>query len=99
MTVLSTSNAKQLEVGLVSGQPSSVERVLAPAIRDAYAAKPWKMLPKGSSLVIERSKLVVTGDIASVPVTVTGPQPGQWLLLLIRDGDHWAAYGTHKATT
>lgn len=97
--VLSSANTKQLEGGLVSDDRASVESVLPLALRDAYAAKPWQMLPKGSSLVIDRSKLVVAGDLASVPATVTGPEPGRWLLLLIRDGDHWAAYGTHKATT
>jgi hypothetical protein len=96
VATLPAAQVRALETALVSNRLAAVESVLATAVRSPYSAKPWAMLPPGSRLSVDGSHLVVTGSLASLPATVTGPKPGKWLLLLVREQGVWRVYGTRK---
>ena len=93
---LTPANTTALQTALVSTVPAQVLPILAPAVRTRYAAKPFPLLPAGSRLSVDASALTQTGRTATVPATVTGTEPGRWLLLLVRDGRSWTVYGTRK---
>gem|GEM_PF-6377371 len=87
-----------IQSDLVSTTPATVETVLAAPVRAAYANAPFVLLPPGSSLVIDPSTMVVTGNTATVTAKVTGQQPGTWLLLLDNEDGKWLVYGTRDAS-
>lgn len=95
---LTSPNTVALERGLSSTQPRDVLPALAPALRARYATHPFPILPAGSTVHLEQSGMRTDGNLATTPATVTGPEPGRWLVLLVRDGARWVAYGTRKAT-
>ena len=84
---------------LSATRPAAVAAVLPRPVASAYLASPFPMLPAGSKLKIDWSKLRMSGVLAEVPATVSGPQPGSWTLLLIWQNGQWGVYGTRKAAS
>lgn len=94
---LSASQTSLITAALTSTDPATVEKALSPAVRAAYEKNAFTLLPAGSSVVIDSSKLNASNDSATVPATVTGgPAAGQWLLLLQRVNGNWLLFGTRK---
>jgi hypothetical protein len=95
------SPARQAAIGsaLSATQPASLAAVLPRPVASAYLASPFPMLPAGSKLKIDWSKLRMSGVLAEAPAAVSGPQPGSWTLLLIRQNGQWDVYGTRKAAS
>lgn len=60
--------------------------------------KPFRILPAGAHVTLDREQMTVTGDRATVPVTVTGSTAaGKWTLLLARSNRQWLLYATLKS--
>ncbi len=95
---LPASQVSLFQSSLTATDPRTVERCLAPQVRAAYAHKPFRLLPAGSTLSIDGTRFTVSGDVGTVPAVVTdGPTSEQWLLLLARVNGTWLVYGTRKA--
>ena len=98
VAALPADQSAAIHAALTSTNPATVDKVLAPAVRSAFDKHPFSLLPLGSSVAIDASKLTATGDVGTVPATVTGgPAAGQWVLLLQKVNDMWLLYGTRKA--
>ena len=92
-----SSQVSALTAALTSTDPAVVGPILAPAVRSRSASTPFQLLPTGSSVAIDASKMVVTGELATVPAAVTaGPAAGPWTLLLQNVDGQWLLYGTRK---
>lgn len=91
---LPASTVSLFEIALTAADPVTIERALAPEVRVAYDQRPFPLLPTGSTAVIDSQTMTVTGEEATVAVTVSGSQPGQWQLLLISVDGQWLIYGT-----
>jgi hypothetical protein len=96
---MSSDRESAIASALNATQPRDAARVLASPVASAYLASPFSMLPPGSEVHIDWAKMHVTGSLATVPATVTGSQPGSWVLLLVWQQDEWAVYGTRKGTS
>jgi hypothetical protein len=96
--VLPADQAAALEMALVSARPAVAESALARPVRAAALKRRLALLPAGSQLSIAAARMRVTGQIATVPATVTGPSPGGWLLLLINESGQWRVYGARKTS-
>jgi hypothetical protein len=53
-------------------------------------------LPPGTTVKVVQGKDEVSGDVARVPVVLTGPLQGNWYLLLTKSGGTWRLYGTAR---
>jgi hypothetical protein len=98
VAALPAAQATIIKVALTSSDPAMVDKVLAPAVRGGYNKQPFALLPPGSSVTFDSPKLTITGDVGTMPVTVTGgPGAGRWLLLLQNVNGTWLLFGTRKA--
>ena len=71
--------------------------VIAPQVRAAFMQKGRPLLPARSRLVISKSSFrPVTSQTATVDAIVTGPSPGRWQLLLVRQDGQWLVIGTRR---
>jgi hypothetical protein len=84
---------------LTASDPTSVSAVLAAPVASGFLASPIALLPAGSHIAIDWSKIQVDGDFASVPALVTGPRPASWTLLLIEQDGRWLMYGTQQGVS
>ena len=85
-----------LEAGLVSSDPAVEAKALATILQTTANLENEPLLPAGSSIKIDAGNALRYGDLASVPATVTGPRPGNFLLLLSKEGESWLMYGTEQ---
>ena len=93
--VLAETDRARLEAGLASEDLVALTAVLAPALAQAYGGTGGASLPAGSSVQLDAALFEPDGDEASVPMEVSGPEPGRWLLLLVREpGGPWLTVGT-----
>lgn len=92
---LSEAAASEIESALVSQDPQEVTSIFAEVVAEAYADD-GVLLPAGSAVSVARNALQVDGSTATVPITVSGPEPGKWLLLLVKEDGRWRAYGTRS---
>lgn len=89
--------ASAIEGALSGGSAPSVEAVLDPAVRSAYAKSPTRLLPAGSSVRVASATMKVTGNLATVSAIVTtNGRPQAWTLLLSKVDGKWLIYGTRK---
>lgn len=89
------AEAQRIEIGVL--QPSQIGAGSVLASDVLLAADALTLLPDSSTITLDENRFSATGDLASVPATVSGPDPGQWLLLLVREDDNWQIYGTRPA--
>lgn len=96
-STLSTQDSMRLHQALTNRKPAAVGAVLAAEVKAAYLKTPHQLLPAGSKLEILSDKMLVSGDTATVQVTVTGgASAGTYLLVLEKQGGKWFLVGTEK---
>jgi hypothetical protein len=94
---LGTGQQARLEHGLVAPGIKAEAGVMAGEIRGQFLARGQPLLPAGSRIRIDPATFEATSpQTATVRTTVTGPQPGHWLLLLIKEGANWLLIGTRR---
>lgn len=88
-----------IEQGLPSQDPAVVAAVLAPAVRAAYLRNPAPLLPAKSLLRLDQAHAEHTdADLERVPARVTGPTPGNWVIIVVRQDGQWTVLGTATAS-
>lgn len=91
------ARAQVIERQLVSSRPAEVADVLASSIRPAYLKDPVAVLPVGAVLRLDVPHAEQAGqDVLRVPAAVTGPSPGSWVVLMIRESGEWYVLGTDQ---
>jgi hypothetical protein len=94
---LGPAQQTQLERGLTAPAITKEATVVAVEIRGQFLAKGRRLLPAGSRILVLPSTFEATSPrTATVRATVSGPQPGHWLLLLIKEGKSWLLIGTRR---
>ena len=97
--VLSKSRASVIQSSLTNPDTARVAAVLAPDVRSVYAAAPSALWPAGCLVTIDYTKFKASGrNLATVPATVSGTQPGRFVLLLSYVAGQWDVDATHKVT-
>ena len=98
VTALPADQSEAIQAALTSTDPATVDKALAPAVRSGFDKHTFTLLPAGSNVAIDATKLTATGNVGTVPATVTGgPAAGHWVLLLQKVNGTWLLYGTRKA--
>ena len=96
---LSKSRASVIRNSLTNPDTAKVAAVLAPDVRSAYMAAPSALWPAGCSVTVDYTKFKASGaNLATVPATVSGTQPGRFVLLLSYVQGQWVVEATHKVT-
>jgi hypothetical protein len=94
---LAPTQQARLERDIAARSVQAEANVVAPQVRAAFVQKGRLLLPAGSRLVIRRSTFrQVTSETAVVDAVVTGPSPGRWELLLVRQEGQWLLIGTRR---
>ncbi len=88
------SDAQRIELALTSENPTEVVSVVSEVVQGGFGNGESLVLPRMSVLDLDTAEFTATGDTATVPATMSGPQPGRWLLLLQWEDDSWHVYGT-----
>ena len=71
--------------------------MIAVGVRAAFVSRGAPLLPAGSHLEISPASFRAAGAITAVAdATVTGPRPGHWRLLLVRQRGLWLLIGTRR---
>jgi hypothetical protein len=96
---LSKTRATVIQNSLTNPDTAKVAAVLAPDVRSAYMAAPSALWPAGCSVTVDYTKFKASGaNLATVPATVSGTQPGRFVLLLSYVQGQWVVEATHKVT-
>jgi hypothetical protein len=71
--------------------------ILAIDVRSQFEQAGKLLLPAGSHMAINDATFqAVSAQMATVDATETGPNPGYWQLMLVREAGHWQLLGTRK---
>lgn len=92
--VINSHEVAQLERALSSRDPAVVASVMTDAVAKVYRTRRDAVLPAGSSVMLDAGAARRTGNVATVPIRISGPVGRRWLLLLVREEGEWRAYGT-----
>jgi hypothetical protein len=96
---LSRSRASVIQNSLTNPDTAKVAAVLAPDVRSAYTSAPSALWPAGCAVTVDYTKFKASGaNLATVPATVSGTQPGRFVLLLSYVQGQWVVEATHKVT-
>ena len=88
---------QQLEAALSSPDPAVQAAAVDPAIFARLQAAGQALLPTGSTLKIDTDSSHIIGQTASVNASVTGPQSGDFTLLLALESGVWVVYAAVPA--
>jgi hypothetical protein len=87
----------RLENGLTAPGIAAQSKVVATEIRAQFLSRAQPLLPSGSHARVGPATFDLrSAKTATVDATVTGPEPGHWQLLLIREGGNWLLIGTRR---
>ena len=87
----------RLEQGITAPSVTTQAGVVAAEVRGQFEELGKPLLPPGSRLSIDATSFrAVSAQFATVTASVTGPQPGAWQLVLIREDGQWLLLGTRK---
>lgn len=87
----------QLEQGITAPTVTAQAGVVAAEVRGQFQKLGKPLLPPGSRLSINAATFhAASAQFATVTAAVTGPQPGTWQLVLIREDGQWLLLGTRK---
>jgi hypothetical protein len=96
-TALTTSQQTHLERGITAPTVASQANVVATEVRSQFQSKEKPLLPAGSHISIKNSTFhTLSTRLATVDVVVSGPNPGRWQLVLVRETGQWLLLGTRK---
>lgn len=94
---LSSSQQERLESGIANPAVAAEAAILALDLRAQFMKRDQPLLPPGSHLSINAASFHATSaDTATVDAVVSGPAPGHWQLMLIRESGSWLLIGTRK---
>jgi hypothetical protein len=94
---LTSAQRTRLEQGISAPAVGSEAAVVAAEVRAQFISADRSMLPASSHVRISTATFRATSaGTATVDVVVSGPAPGRWQLLLIREGGQWLLIGTRK---
>jgi hypothetical protein len=94
---LGASQQMRLERDLTAPAITTQATAVAAEIRSQFVASGRSLLPAGSHISIRPATFHATSPgTATVRATISGPQPGSWQLLLIKEGPNWLLIGTRR---
>lgn len=94
---LTTPQQIHLEQEITAPTVTSQAGVVAVEVRHQFEHLGKSLLPFGSHLAINRTTFrALSAQLATVDATVSGPSPGRWQLVLVRESDQWLLLGTRK---
>lgn len=87
----------QLEQGIAASTVTAQASVLAVEVRSMFEQQGKPLLPAGSHVSINDATFhAFSGRFATVDASVSGPSPGRWQFVLVRENDRWFLLGTRK---
>jgi len=94
---LAKAEQARLEQGIAAPVIAAEASVLAIDVRSQFEQAGKLLLPAGSHMAINDATFqAVSAQMATVDATETGPNPGYWQLMLVREAGHWQLLGTRK---
>jgi hypothetical protein len=88
---------RELQTALSSADPAAQAAVLDPAVVASLQASGSPLLPPGSAVRIDTGSSAAVGLSATVHASVTGPQSGDFTLLLAEEDGVWVVYAAVPA--
>lgn len=86
-----------LEQALTASTVTKQAAVVAIEVRSQFEHRGESLLPAGSRMSIDGTTFhSLSTQLATVDATVSGPRPGRWRLVLIREAGQWLLLGTRK---
>ena len=94
---LPTPQQVRLERGITASTVAAQANVVAMEVRNQFEQLGKPLLPAGSRLLIDGASFhTLSAQLATVDATVSGPSPGRWRLVLVREAGQWLLLGTRK---
>ena len=83
--------------GIAAPTVTSQATVVAVEVRHAFETRGKLLLPAGSHVSINQATFrELSGQLATVDAVVSGPAPGHWQLVLVRESGQWLLVGTRR---
>jgi hypothetical protein len=96
-TVFTGPQQQRLEKGITAPTVTSQASVVAVEVRHAFETRGKPLLPAGSHVSINQATFhEVSAQLATVDAVVSGPAPGHWQFVLVRESGQWLLVGTRK---
>jgi len=96
-TVFAGPQQQRLEKGITAPTVTSQASVVAVEVRHAFEARGKPLLPAGSHVSINQTTFhELSAQLATVDAVVSGPAPGRWQFVLVRESGQWLLVGTRK---
>jgi len=96
-TVFTGPQQQRLEKGITAPTVTSQASVVAVEVRHAFEARGKPLLPAGSHVSINQTTFhELSAQLATVDAVVSGPAPGRWQFVLVRESGQWLLVGTRK---
>jgi hypothetical protein len=87
----------RLEQGITASTIAAQAGILAPEVRSPFEQRGKPLLPSGSHVSINDATFhALSAQLAYVDAAVTGPNPGRWQLVLVRESGQWFLFGARK---
>jgi hypothetical protein len=89
------SQQLRLEQGITAPTVTAQARILASEVRSQFEQQGKPLLPAGSHVTINDATFhVLSAQLATVDASVSGPSPGRWQFVLVREAGQWLLLGT-----
>lgn len=96
-TVFTAQQQRRLEKGITAPTVMSQAGIVAVEVRHAFETRGKPLLPAGSHVTIRQATFrELSAQLATVNAVVSGPAPGRWQLVLVREAGRWLLAGTRK---
>jgi hypothetical protein len=87
----------RLEKGITAPTVASQSNVIATELRSQFDTRGKPLLPTGSHVSINDATFhTLSAQLATVDAVVSGPDPGRWQLVLVREAGRWQLLSTRK---
>jgi hypothetical protein len=87
----------RLEHGITAPTITAQASVLATEVRSQFEQQGKPLLPAGSHVSINDATFhALSPQLAAVDASVSGPGPGRWQFVLVREAGQWLLLGTRK---
>jgi hypothetical protein len=87
----------RLEQEITAPTVASQASIVAIEVRSQFEGRGKPLLPAGSRLSINDATFhALSAQLATVDATVSGPSPGRWQFVLVREANQWLLLGTRK---